>query len=181
MKNKLPAIISLFLLLCISCDSDDRSPSDFLAESDRGALIRSLDTQNNSISAETLDGSLEAFLEYTDNEQGQLLDRLDIYTTFSDQSADGDSSMAITQEVLIQSIEETAFEIGVNDFPTYQMTITAQEFLAATNTTMESIATGDTFTTRLELVLTDGRTFSFLESDQFGPGLATFLFSTPVN
>lgn len=180
MKIKILPIAGL-LLASISCSTDESSPLDVLEDAEQGALIVAIETQNNTISADTTEGSLEVLLEYSDENQGQLLDKMNIYTTFFDQSAEGDSSNAITEEVLLSAIEETEFQDGTNNLPTYQMTITAQEFLTATNTTNESIASGDMFATRLELVLTDGRTFSFAESDQLGVGVATFIFSTPVN
>lgn len=180
MKIKLLSLLSLFLILS-SCSEDETSPLDFLEDAEQGALIVAVETQNNSITASTATGSLEALLEYTDSEQGELLDKMNIYTTFTDQSADGDSSNAITTEVLLQTVEETEFEIGENNFPVFQMNISAQEFLTATNNTSTSVGSGDIFTTRLELVLTDGRTFSFLESDQFGAAVATFIFETTVN
>jgi hypothetical protein len=180
MKTQLLSLLSLCIIIA-SCSSDESSPLDILEEAQTGAVVVAVETQNNSITGDTASGSLEVLLEYTDGEQGALLDKMNVYATFFDQSADGDSSAAITDEVLLRTVEETSFEIGINDLPTYQMTITAQEFLAATNNTNESIAIGDEFFTRLELVLTDGRTFSFAESDQFGVGVATFIFETPVN
>lgn len=180
MKTQLLSLLSLYIIIA-SCSSDESSPLDILEDAQLGAVIVAVETQNNSINGDTASGSLEVLLEYTDGEQGALLDKMNIYTTFFDESADGDSSGAITDEVLLRTVEETDFEIGINDLPTYQMNILAQEFLAATNTTNESIASGDEFSTRLELVLTDGRTFSFAESDQFGVGVATFIFETPVN
>lgn len=180
MKIKLVSLLSIVSLLS-ACTEDESSPLDILDDAALGATIVAVQTQNNSITGTTAEGSLEVLLEYADSEQGTLLDKMNIYTTFSDQSADGDSSSAISSEVLIRSVEETAFENGENNFPVYQMNITAQEFLTATNNTTQSVASGDMFATRLELVLTDGRTFSFAESDQFGAGVATFIFSTPVN
>lgn len=180
MKTKLLSLLSLCIIIT-ACSSDESSPLDILDEAQEGAVIVALETQNNSISGDTASGSLEVLLEYTDGEQGALLDKMNIYATFFDESADGDSSAAITDEVLLRTVEATEFEIGINDLPTYQLNILAQEFLEFTNTTNESIASGDTFSTRLELVLTDGRTFSFAESDQFGVGVATFMFVTPVD
>lgn len=180
MKTKLLSLLSLCIIIA-SCSDDESSPLDILEDAQQGALIVAVETQNNSIASDTASGSLEVLLEYSDAQQGALLDKMNIYATFFDQSADGDSTAAVTEEVLLRTVEKTLFEEGSNDLPTYQMNIAAQEFLTVTNNTSESIASGDTFATRLELVLTDGRTFSFNESDQFGVGVATFIFSTPVN
>ncbi len=180
MKTKLLSLLSLCIIIT-ACSSDESSPLDILDQADQGALIVALETQNNAISGETLDGSLEVLLEYSDSEQGQLLDKMNIYTTFRDNSDDGDSAEAILEEVLLKSVDNTEFENGANNLPTYQMNITSQEFMSITNNTNESIGNGDEFFTRLELVLTDGRTFSFAESDDFGPQVATFIFLTEVN
>ena len=179
MNSKILTLIALFMIFT-SCSDDETSPVDLLSQAERGALINAVEFQNNGILGGTLEGSLEVLLEYTDDEQGNLLDEMNVYTQFIDQSEDDDNTDVITTEVLLRTVDSETFLTGINNLPTHQLNITAEEFLNITNNTIETIEVGDSFTTRLELVLTDGRIFSFFESDQFDAAVATFLISTDV-
>ena len=100
-------------------------------------------------------------IEYRDGDQGALLDNLKVYVTYSDNSdSAGDSSNAIFQEVLLKTVESSAFSTNTTDFPTYNLQVSTQEFLNASNNTLEGIAVNDNFFTRFEVTLTDGRVFS---------------------
>jgi len=158
--NKILLLISL-TLLTFSCKEDDKL-SNINADADFGAVIEILTTQTNGLSSANLDGALRATMEYRDAEEGTLLDNMKVYITFKDFTSDaGDSSGALVdQEVLLRTIDVANFSNGTNNFPVTALNITSEDFLNNTNNTLSSIATGDEFSTRLELTLTDGRIFS---------------------
>ena len=97
-----------------------------------------------------------------DKENGNLLESVDVFVTFSDKSLDsGDSSNAITDEVLIKTLPASVFAVDPeNNLPRTTLTITLYEFLSAVNIDQDAIFGGDVFDLRLVLNLTDGREFS---------------------
>lgn len=161
MKKITLSFVSLMLLTIIGCSEDDEGINP-ATDVTNGAVIERVATNSNTIFSGNLDGSLDALLEYRDAEDGTLLDELQVFVTFFDNSEGiGDSSNAtVNSEVLLTTVDANAFMNGDNDFPTYNLVITSQDFLTATNNTINGIATNDRFITRLALILTDGRVFS---------------------
>lgn len=182
MKTNITLFITL-LMAFVSCEDDNNNDlSNITEQSSTGAVVEIVSTTNNSISSETEEGSLETTLEYRDGENGTLLSQMNVYLTFFDNStSEGDSSQAIVnQEVALSTIDASAFEIGVNGFPVYNLNISASEFYDATNNTAESTAASDIFTTRFELVLTDGRIFSSTNTGANGGLNSDFTINTVI-
>ncbi|WP_298351668.1 hypothetical protein [uncultured Dokdonia sp.] len=181
---KLKAIYILILLAAFtSCDDDNNNLSNITEEASSGAVIELVSTTNNTISQEDAQGSLEARLEYRDDENGTLLEEMRVYVTYYDLSEmSGDSTEALVeQEILFETIAASSFIAGENSFPVYDLAITADQFLSNTNNTSTSIAAGDIFTTRFELLLTDGRIFSSTNTAVNGGLNIDFIINTEVN
>ena len=151
-------LISFALTSCSSDDEDINPATDVT----NGAVVQRTATTSNTLFMDSLNGSLDTLLEYRDAEQGTLLAEMQVFVTFFDNSEGlGDSTTAIVgSEVLLLTVNASQFTNGVSDFPLYPLVISSQEFLDATNNTLEGIATNDRFVTRLGLILTDGRVFS---------------------
>ncbi|WP_299677364.1 hypothetical protein [uncultured Dokdonia sp.] len=162
-----------------SCSSDDSNTSadDF----ENGIIMSIAEITSNTIFNDNLDGNLDINLEYRDAENGALLDKVDIFVTFLDKSENiGDSTSAITQEVLLRTVEDTSFSTGDNSFPVHNLIITTQDFLSITNNTLDGIATGDEYITRFEVTLTDGRVFSTNNTANNGGLISNFNVITSV-
>ncbi len=161
---KIKKILSFIIITVAiySCSSDDGNVIPILDTLDNGAIIEVVSTSNNVIFNNNLDGSLNTIVEYRDAENGSLLDDLNVYITFLDNTdSSGDSTNAIVnQEVLLRTVESTEFTIGEDSFPRHNLIITTQDFLTITNNSLDGIATGDEYIVRFELILTDGRIFS---------------------
>jgi len=130
----------------------------------RGAVLRSLDVQSNSVAInsgtlELLDGeNFGVLLEYQDNEDGALLSVMNVYTGFIDNTTGGANTKS---EVLAETIPASAFTTGDRGLPTYQYNLSAQQMQSSLGLANDQIGLGgDDFTIRFEVVLTDGRTFS---------------------
>ena len=162
--------IPLFAILAISCDDDEQNTTDFVQENvESGAVLRTITTDSNVIPIAISNGmtstaagaGLNITVEEQDAQGGDLLAGMDVFISFTDGSADqGDSTSAITEEILVKSIAASEFSDGPFGLPRYSLEITATEMLSTLNLTPDNIFGGDVFTTRLLLKLTDGREFS---------------------
>ena len=155
--------------IIFSCDSDDKVTDTVQDNVETGAVLRTIEIRENSIpigieNGETIitgTAQLSITLEEQDQEEGALLESVDVYTTFTDGSPDtGDTSMAVTEEVFLGNIPVDLFSDGPFGLPRLDFTIEATELISAVNLTPNALFGGDTFTTRFALNLSDGRTFS---------------------
>ena len=178
--KKILFIASISLITLYSCSSDD---SNVLSDSfDNGAILEVVDTANNIIFDDNLDGLLDTTVEYRDAENGSLLGEFRVYITYLDNTEDsGDSTSALVrQEVLLRVIESSTFENGQDGFPRHNLVITTQDFLAITNNTLDGISAGDEYIVRFEILLTDGRIFSINNTGSNGGLTSDFNVLTPV-
>lgn len=176
-------MIAFIILTFLSCEEDDNANlTNIQEQASIGAVVEIVTTTNNSITAGTAVGSLATTLEYRDGENGTLLENMKVFVLFLDNSEnEGDTSNAlIDQEVLVNTVTLNDFTEGVNGFPIFDLTISALEFLAFTDNTSESIAPNDTFTTRFELLLTDGRVFTNTNTGDNGGLNSDFTINTQV-
>ncbi|MEP0262810.1 hypothetical protein [Dokdonia sp.] len=178
--------------LLFSCDEDDKVTTVVQDTVETGAILRTIEIIENSIPIAIENGQttiadsamLSIIIEEQDEQQGALLQSVDVYTIFTDGSPDtGDTTAAITDEVFLGTIPLDLFETGPFGLPRTSFEIQASELISAVNLTPDALFGGDTFTTRLALNLTDGRVFS---TDNAG-GIVTggffnspFQYSTPV-
>jgi len=154
----LPFIAGIFT----SCEEEEQV--DILIDNvERGAILRTVQILSNEFpfdAPDTAEFSVE--LEEQDQEDGALLSDVQVFVTFSDGSSEeGDSSGGIVdQEVMVTTIPGSAFAIGPNGLPRFTYTVSLTELLGLVNLTADNIFGGDTFTTRFNLRLTDGREFT---------------------
>lgn len=180
MKIKKILFLTFATIALWSCSDDD---SNVIADDfDNGAVIEIVGTANNSIVSNTLDGGLTTTLEYRDAENGVLLDVLNVYITFLDNTENaGDSTNAIVrQEVLLRTVASTDFSIGQDGFPRHTLIVTTQDFLSITNNSLDGIASGDEYIVRFEIILTDGRIFSINNTGSNGGLTSDFNIITSV-
>lgn len=181
---KLLALI-LISALFYTCSDDDKTVDDITADTERGAVLRTIEIIDNSIpiaiengQTQTAEGAqLSMIIEEQDVENGALLESVDVYITFKDGSPlTGDSSTAITDEVFVKNIPAAEFSNGPFGLPRATVTLTAADMLSKVNLTPDALFGGDTFTTRFALNLTDGRIFS---SDNAGGIITGGFFNSP--
>lgn len=168
-----------------SCDSDDKVTNVVQDNVETGAVLRTIEIVENSIPIAIENGQtiisgearLSIVIEEQDENEGALLESVDVYTTFSDGSPDtGDTSMAVTEEVFLGNIPASLFEDGPFGLPRLEFALEGSELVSAVNLTPDALFGGDTFTTRFALNLTDGRTFS---SDNAGGIITAGFFNSP--
>ena len=168
-NNKI-AVLGLALATLVACESDDKIVDTILAEVGTGAVIRTIDETNdlvyNDVTASFDAGSAYTLvLEEQDEEQGGLLESVEIFVNFDDNStAGGDMT---TTEVALQTLQASDFSTGSRGLPQATVSYTSDELVAATGIDESMIVGKDRFEFRLVLNLTNGEVFT--NTDVGGP------------
>lgn len=186
MKNifKLTALAAV-LVFASSCESEGDNTIDQVFDGvTNGAVLRTVSILSNELPLGDETASFEVLLEAQDNQDGDLLESVDFWITYTDGSPDeGDSSAANTDEIFVRNIAASEFEEGPFGLPRTTYKLTLPEMLALVGLEGDAIFGGDTFVTRVALNLTDGRVFSTNNATgiiQGGFFASPFTYTTPV-
>ncbi len=167
------SLIALSVIL-LNCSGDDKTVDVILEQVTSGGVLRTIDIENNMIYNDlTLqfdDGANYVLtLEEQDNQDGGLLDQVEIYTRFientrvdtnNDGTIDEDDNDLSTEEGLIRTLTSGDFQPGSRGVPISVITFTAEELVSFTGIDESQIQGKDDFELRFVLKLTDGRSFS---------------------
>ena len=177
--NKI-AILTLVTVLGLSCESDDKIVDTILEEVGTGAILRTIDETNNLVYNDDTDSfdsgsDFVLVIEEQDEEEGALLESVDVFVAFDDNSTDlNDQS---TSEVLLESLTAADFETGSRGLPQTTLTYTSDELISTTGIDESLIIGRDRFEFRLVLTLTNGEVFS--NNDVGGPVSGGSFFAAP--
>ena len=152
-------------MMAVGCSDSDKVFDDITEGVTRGAVLRQIAVQSNSVAINSSNnvlqdgGNFAVDLEYQDDEDGALLSEMNVFVGYADNTDDGvDNS---TAEVLLETVPASAFSDGPRGLPVLSYSVTAQEMQSALGLANDQLGLGgDDFTVRFEVVLTDGRTFS---------------------
>lgn len=169
---------SLILTLIISfnsCSEGDVVIDSVLDNTTSGAVLRTITPATNQFAIGTPDFENIGFsveIEEQDNQNGALLDNVQVYVSFRD-----DSEGTTTNESLFTTVDASAFNTSTEfGLPRYTLNMTAGDMLGLSSVTEDDLFGGDIFFIRLVLNLTDGRSFS---NDNAGPSITGGFFSSP--
>ena len=160
-----------------SCEDDEENITVTLQDNiERGAVLRTIDFSDEMLlCAGPLEFSME--LEEQDIEEGALLDNVNVYVTFTDNSdIAGNTAAFNTGEVLLDNVTAAEFAPGPFGLPRVTLTYSLDELVAAVGGSSNEVYVGDTFLFREELILTDGRIFSV---DNAGGIITAGFFNSP--
>ncbi|MGB3150185.1 MAG: hypothetical protein WBB27_05935 [Maribacter sp.] len=182
MKKYIDKIVILGLILGISnsCDTDEKIVDQILAQVGTGGVIRTIDEDNNLVFNDETDsfdaGSTFALtLEEQDEEGGALLESVEIYVNFDDNS-EGGADMSTT-EVLLQTLSASDFSEGPRGLPQTTVSYTSDELVTITGIDESLIIGKDRFEFRLLLTLTNGEVYT--NTDVGGPVSGGSYFASP--
>ena len=170
MKKTLHLFLGLLgTALFIQCTEPDNPIYTVLDEYTNGAILRTKSDPRNSFQFNRSEPDQAFFvkIEQQDEENGNLLERVDVYVTLNG------SSYA---EAKATSFEKSASSSNDNGLNEIEISLTLTQAISAIGASSSDYSGGDSITVRLELVLTDGRTFS--SSDSTG-SLQGSYFSSP--
>ena len=140
------------------CSEDDK-PIDFVFQNiTYGSFIRTLAFAPADLIQNDPTSSFSVLLEQQDFEDGGLLERMDVYVSFVDNTPD--NGINNTQEAFLTTYQASDFEQGPVGLPRLSLNYTFLDLLNVTGLTLSQTACKDQFSIRVEVGLTDGRTFS---------------------
>ncbi len=199
MKNVKNISLLLCSLIILSCSTEDKTIDEVLASVSSGGVLRTIDIDNNmtynDIEQNFVDGANYILtLEQQDNQQGGLLQEVEVYARFventlddtnNDGNIDDDDEDISTEEELFETIDASEFSTGERGVPVTTITYTAEELLAFTGVDESKIEGTDEFALRLVLKLSDGRSFSIDDANGNVSGgsyfSSPFQYRTPIS
>jgi len=163
MKNTIK-ILSLFttmLAMVTSCKEDDKLIFEGITDDAiTGGGLRTINIISPTINlSDIANSSYEMEVEEWDDKDGELLESVDVFVQFFDNTPDnGDSSEG---ELLLRTIPASAFSIGPSKLPRTTIKVQGQEAadLFGLDASTE-IDGGDIFSIRLSLNLTNGSVYT---------------------
>lgn len=163
-------------LMFTSCDEGDAVVDDVVANTERGAILRTINLISNELPIGKSDASFSVELEVQSEENGDLVDNIEVYLGFRDNTVETGGTDFDEAEVLVTTIPKSSFSTGSRGLPTLAYSITLPEMLSTLGVDEAVLDGGDQFSIRFELVLSDGRRYSF---DQNSGTLTGSYFSSP--
>lgn len=186
MKNYIKYLtLSVLALGTLSCNESDEVADNLLENLETAAFIRTVEVISDEIVAGSPESEFSIIIEEQDEEDGGLLQNVEIFLTFDDRSLfAGDTDGAIKEEeVLFTRIEASEFTDGPFGLPRTDITFSGTDLSTVVNVNPNNLARNDRFELRLVLNLTDGRSFtnnvsSFVRNEPFF--LAPFTYRITV-
>ena len=168
MKNilKIFGLVAVLVFSATSCTSEDNTIDGVFDDVTNGAVLRTITEPAdilNEVSFSSDEGVFIVEIEEQDNQDGALLQSVDLFVSFTDNTVDvGDSSDINDAEVMIGTIGADAFSPGPFGLPRTTLSIDVSTIYSSlgVNLAQTPLFGGDIFTIRLALNLTDGRVFS---------------------
>ncbi len=155
--NKFGLLFATATLL-FSCSDADNVVYDVFDGQSYGAVLRTRASYGISYNISKLETSTFGVkIEEQDEEYGALLSEVKVYLNYTDNNFDGANSKA---EVLFNTIPVGSFSTSTRGLPETDIYVSLQEALDTFGFSPTDILPKDSFTIRLELILTDGRVFS---------------------
>ncbi len=151
-------IYYLVAVCFFSCSEDDKAIDVVVNEIERGAILRNIERISKDFIHEDFESTFSLTIEEQDLEEGDLLDFVRMYLAYEDRNdANGINT---TSETVLGDIPKSDFFTGEFGLPRTTITLSYQDAVDSVGLDAPSILPGDQFKLRLEIHLTDGRTFS---------------------
>ena len=144
-------IITLFslLLVTVSCQEPDTTINDVLDNYVTGAVLRGWNPTGdyNFFAPSTSIFTVE--IEEHDDQNGALMQDVQVFVSLNSGT-----------EVLLRTLTSADFAVGPTGLPRHQLTVTLGESIAALGLSSSQYTGGDVINIRLQLNLTDGRSYT---------------------
>lgn len=177
-KKKWNLIGALLLLLVVGCSEDDKTTDVVTENIERGAVLRTLQLNNTNFIVGDASGVFSVFLEEQDIEDGDLMERVDVYVRFIDNTSENGGSNSA--EAKVSTLFPDDFTEGPLGLPRTTLEVPFTEIMQVTNTSLDQISCKDQFIIRLDIHLKDGRNFTEGDGSSWIIGLGSS-FSSPYN
>jgi hypothetical protein len=157
-----------------SCTEKDNTIDQVFDGVESGAVLRTIEIISGEIPLGVEGAGFTALIEEQDAQDGDLLESVDVFVSFNDQTPEnGDSSAA---EAQVTTIGREAFQDGEFGLPRTTVDVPLTAMLSALGLEQSDLFGGDSFIVRLAVNLTDGRTYSV---DNAGGIITGGFFNSP--
>lgn len=151
--------IALFLvILGLSCSDDEKAIDIVLEDVERGVILRNIDRISPNFEHENFQSVFAVEIEEQDIEEGGIFDFIRLYVAYADRRPENGSSSV--SEIVLRDVPSSDFQTGPDGLPRGIVIVSYQEVIDALGVNAATILPGDQFDLRMEVNLTDGRTFS---------------------
>lgn len=176
MKNlKVYIILALIGTFVVSCSEDEKLTTVIQAESERGAVLRTISNDPNAFIFDDETSVWTITIEEQDIEDGALLGSVDILVDYVDQTGNGVSA----SESQLMNVPASSFAGDVNGLPRATISLAYGDVLSALGLPFDTSYASDAINIRLVLNLTDGR--SITNTDVTGTVSGGSFFASPFN
>ncbi|MCK0160641.1 hypothetical protein [Allomuricauda sp. F6463D] len=159
-KSLSVAALALLGLTFNSCDDGDTVIDEVFANTTSGIVLRTVNVESDELPIGQSDSYFAVELEMQDEEDGALVESLDVFVSFSDRTVEEGETDYSASEVQVATISSSEFTTGQYGFPRTTYSITLPEMLSALSLSETNVDGGDNFSIRFAANMTDGRTFS---------------------
>jgi hypothetical protein len=146
-------IMVLCLIFIMSCSKDESVTSKIQSEVSAGGILRTIKVNQSTFNFFDTNSKWSVTVEEQDATNGSIFSEIKVYAT---QITGG----VTKPEKFVKSVPASNFAIGPNGYPRGDVSATLAETLTALGITTGAYTPSDKISMRLQLVLTDGRTFS---------------------
>ena len=157
MKNVLFYAIMGFGLLLLACSEDDKLTRAVQAKVERGSVLRTISTEGASWDVLDPNSEITLVLEEQDEKDGGLLREVRVFADVQDNTEGNTINPA---EELLATIPASEFAAGPSGLPRTSFSTTLGAVASVLGISEGDYNCGDQVVLRMELELTDGRTFS---------------------
>lgn len=141
----------------IACDEDKTTVDTVFSDVQRGAIFRTISAKTTYNVFDDTD-EFRVTAEVEDHESGALLQDVDVFLSFVDNTNDGINNAK--PEIQIGTIDASAFSTNNNGLPQTTYTLPLSQAASALGLVDGDFTGGDQFVFRFVLNLTDGRSFT---------------------
>jgi hypothetical protein len=160
MKNIFKIFLSTLLVFSFnSCEDSNTVVDQVVADTLAGAVLRTISDDSNSNVLNSSDPASfwSQVLEEQDEENGALLESVDVMVSIRDLSPDNGTTVAV--DFLVKTIPAADFTTGPVGLPRTTASATFAEATNAMGLSSTQYAPGDLYVFEVRLNLTDGRTY----------------------
>lgn len=147
------------LLIFHSCEDGDKVFDEIVENETRGAILRTVNIISNDLPIGDASGNFSVELEVQDQENGTLVDNIEVYIGFNDNTESVGPGTNVA-EALFETVSSSSFSIGEFGLPRFTYVVGLPDMLSFVGRNDTDITGGDQFTIRFELLLSDGRRYS---------------------
>lgn len=165
-------LLLITLVLLQSCTDEEKAIETVFAETERGAVLRTIERVNENFIDGDLTSTFSILIEEQSIETDNQFENVVIFLKHIDRLPNGFGTEST--EVVLRNIASDEFFTGSDGLPRLALEITYQEVLELLNLDVNTIDPGDQFELRMVLTLNDGRSFS--NDSASSPILTDFCF-----